>query len=226
MKQKKIAQKLVTAGEHIDVGTTSLSVIWPTRVQLAFMNPSVPQSCNPSASLNISNVAMQQCNNVLGSSTPANLNDASVVIHLRYGTFDALFPGDADTHVDSDIVSQPPVTRDTLELLKVPHHGSKTGMTDGFLSWISPNVKKDCINQLKSDSKKLSIINSKLIINGACPLAVISVGKNSYGHPAYESIGQLTSHGFTVERTDELGDIEVISDGRSWAVRTAKSGEK
>jgi competence protein ComEC len=55
-------------------------------------------------------------------------------------------------------------------------------------------------------------------------MAVISVGKNSYGHPAAEIIVKLEEKGFRVLRTDEAGDIEVISNGRLWNNNTEKSG--
>jgi beta-lactamase superfamily II metal-dependent hydrolase len=54
-----------------------------------------------------------------------------------------------------------------------------------------------------------------------CPLAVISVGKNSYGHPAAETITRLKAKGLDVLRTDQSGDIEVTSDGTGWSVNTS-----
>jgi len=125
--------------------------------------------------------------NVLGTTSDANLNDGSLVFFLRYGSFDALLPGDADQHVENYY------TGDTLadgvvELLKVPHHGSKTGMTQAFVDWVNPVI------------------------------SVISVGKNSYGHPSAEAINMLQSIGSRILRTDKEGDIEVVSDGKSWRV--------
>jgi beta-lactamase superfamily II metal-dependent hydrolase len=49
-------------------------------------------------------------------------------------------------------------------------------------------------------------------------VAVISVGKNTYGHPAKEAIDMLTSEGTKILRTDEKGDIEIVSDGRQYTV--------
>ena len=123
-------------------------------------------------------------------SNPSNVNDASIVFKLSYGTFDALFTGDADSHVDSELTKIPLLDPDGIEVLKVPHHGSKTGMTDGFLQWLGP-IK----------------------------LAIISVGKNMYGHPAKETITQLETIGAQVLRTDENGNIEVVSDGKTWSVK-------
>jgi competence protein ComEC len=163
VKEKHITERLVGAGEKISIGTVRASVIWPAS----------------------SFLAEKKASNVLGVS---NVNDASVVFTVSYGTFDALFPGDADSHVDNALIQTP--LSGSIELLKVPHHGSKTGMTEGFLRWL-----------------------------GSVNLAVISVGKNTYGHPAQETITRLEQDGAQVLRTDDVGDIEVVSDGRAWNVK-------
>ncbi len=121
------------------------------------------------------------------------LNDHSLVFLLRYGSFDAVFTGDADVHVQPKYQGAPFPDR-PVELLKVPHHGSKTGMTREFTQWIHPKV------------------------------AIISVGKNSYGHPTPEAIELLESVGAQIFRTDQRGDIEVVSDGTHWVVSTQKKG--
>jgi competence protein ComEC len=168
IKTHHVPQRLVTRGEHISVGATSLSVIWPSEVQIARMQP---------------------VDNVLGASTDANLNDGSLVFFLRYGSFDALFPGDADSHVEGQYTGDM-LADGQVELLKVPHHGSKTGMTQGFVDWVAPSV------------------------------SVISVGKNSFGHPSAEAIGMLQSLGSAIHRTDQEGDIEVVSDGQGFSIHT------
>ena len=204
MKEKKVAEKLVMAGAKIDVGGAALTVLWPTATQIALMKP-------------VNNVTMQQCNNasqtpcpsVLGVTTSSNLNDGSVVVYLSYGSFDALLLGDADSHVDKGLTSEIPNDPDGLEVLKVPHHGSRTGMTDAFLSVL-----------------KTRALNSRPGLGGysspSKPLAVISVGQNSYGHPSPEIIEKLEKIGFHVLRTDKEGDIEVVSDGKEWTVSSSK----
>jgi len=157
--RRGIKQKFVTAGEAIAVGSTTLSVLWPSGDQIA---------------------------NVLGATT-SNLNDGSVVFLLRYGSFDALFPGDADIRVESGWKNMQ-LADDTLEVLKFPHHGSKTGMTENFLQTLRPK------------------------------LSVISVGRNNYGHPSEAALATLAKLGIQVKRTDKEGDIEMMSDGRSWSV--------
>ena len=166
IKTHQVPERFVTRGERISIGPASLSVIWPSETQIARMQPAT---------------------GVLGVSTDANLNDGSLVFLLRYGSFDALFPGDADAHVEGQY------TGDTLadgqvELLKVPHHGSRSGMTQSFVDWVKPAI------------------------------SVISVGKNSYGHPSAEAIDMLQRVGSAILRTDEEGDIEIVSDGKNWTV--------
>jgi len=167
--EKHITERIVGTGEKITIGTALISIVWP---ESSFL-------------------AEKKASNVLGVS---NVNDASVVLKLSYGMFDAVFPGDADSHVDSELTKYPLLDSDGIEVLKVPHHGSKTGMTDGFLQWLGP-IK----------------------------LAVISVGKNSYGHPAEETITRLEKNGAQVLRTDQEGNIELMSDGKTWSVTTGKN---
>lgn len=119
---------------------------------------------------------------VLGAATgKSEVNDLSLVLKLSYGNFDVLLTGDAGQDIQDGIVDIGPV-----EVLKVPHHGSKTGLLTSFLERISPR------------------------------LAVISVGKNSYGHPAEEVIEKLSNLGIKTLRTDQNGEIEIVSDGEKW----------
>lgn len=64
-----------------------------------------------------------------------------------------------------------------IDILKVAHHGSRFSTSDAFLDMIRP-----------SD-------------------AVISVGKNSYGHPSQEVIDRLMKRDIRIHRTDREGDI-------------------
>ena len=70
-----------------------------------------------------------------------------------------------------------------LSVLQVPHHGSKTGLTSEILDALKPKA------------------------------AVISVGKNSYGHPTPFTLQLLKDKGIKTLRTDQDGDVEIVSDG-------------
>ncbi len=76
-----------------------------------------------------------------------------------------------------------------VEVLKVAHHGSKYSTSTEFLKKTQPD------------------------------LAVISVGKNRFGHPTEEVLARLASTGAKILRTDQNGEIEIISDGQEWRVR-------
>lgn len=117
-----------------------------------------------------------------------DLNQASLVFTLSYGDLDILMTGDADSQVQ-------PYVGDfsTIEVLKVPHHGSKSSLKDDFLREIKPKV------------------------------SVISVGaKNRYGHPRAELLDQLHRVGTEILRTDQNGTVQIVSDGERWYTQAEK----
>jgi competence protein ComEC len=76
-----------------------------------------------------------------------------------------------------------------VEFLKVAHHGSADAGLGTLLGRTQPE------------------------------LAAISVGEgNPYGHPAPETVASLAEHGVPTLRTDELGEIVIEADRRSWTV--------
>lgn len=118
---------------------------------------------------------------VLGATTVVQgVNEASIVLKLSFGSFDALLTGDISTKVESQL------DLEDVEVLKVAHHGSKYSTSKEFLEQTQPE------------------------------LAVISVGKNPFGHPTSEVIERIGELGIKLLRTDEEGEIEVVSDGRGW----------
>ena len=78
-------------------------------------------------------------------------------------------------------------------VLKVSHHGSKYGSGKEFLAAVSPG------------------------------LAVVSVGeKNTYGHPASDTLIRLDVVEAKVLRTDKMGTVSLVSDGKELKVFTQK----
>lgn len=75
-----------------------------------------------------------------------------------------------------------------ISVLQSPHHGSKTGLSQEVLSLIKPQ------------------------------LVVISVGKNSYGHPSPQTLSLFAQLHIPYLRTDTHGDVVITSDGKSWKV--------
>ncbi|MEK7111870.1 MAG: MBL fold metallo-hydrolase [Patescibacteria group bacterium] len=119
------------------------------------------------------------------SYTSTNPNDLSIVSILRFGGFEALLTGDLSPKATQQILEKDLIK--DVDYIKIPHHGSKNGLTLELLEASKPEI------------------------------AVISVGrKNFYGHPHKEVLEMLESYGLRVLRTDELGDVEIVSDGKKW----------
>lgn len=113
---------------------------------------------------------------------PIDLNDISNQGKLKYKNFEAIFTGDIGITYSEEILQN--LQLDSLDYIKIPHHGSKNSMAFDYLRKFMPKV------------------------------AVISVGKNnSFGHPSPEVIKMLRDKGVKILRTDESGDIEIITDG-------------
>jgi competence protein ComEC len=111
-------------------------------------------------------------------------NENSVVLHLRYGCFDALFTGDIGAPAESLLVAEVP----EIDLLKVGHHGSAGGTGAAWLDSLRPKA------------------------------AVVSVGPNSYGHPAPEVLRRLRARDIPLWRTDRGGTVTIRSDGRYFSI--------
>lgn len=90
--------------------------------------------------------------------------------------------------IDFDVEKQVNLSRQKgeIEILKIAHHGSKYSTGEEFLKKIKPQ------------------------------LAVISVGKNSFGHPTKEVIEKLRDLDIKILRTDQEGEIKIVSDGKNW----------
>lgn len=76
-----------------------------------------------------------------------------------------------------------------VEVLKVAHHGSKYSSGEQFLRAVKPK------------------------------LAVIEVGQNRFGHPTEEVLERLSGVGSRIMKTNEDGQVKVISDGENWWVQ-------
>ncbi|KKP31938.1 MAG: hypothetical protein A2360_03390 [Candidatus Staskawiczbacteria bacterium RIFOXYB1_FULL_32_11] len=125
------------------------------------------------------------------------VNDTSVVAKLIYGKNSFLFVGDIGFNIEKQLIMDSRhceefAVNDAIQcvslnsdVLKVAHHGSKYSTSEEFLQAVLPNI------------------------------AVIEVGKNSYGHPTPEAISRLQNIGAQILRTDQLGDIVFISDGQN-----------
>lgn len=116
-------------------------------------------------------------------------NETSVVSVFTQGNFDLLLTGDMTSKNEANLVAANLVP--DVEVLKVPHHGSRESSSDPFLEAASPE------------------------------LGLISLGKdNSYGHPHPEALDRYLAHRIPVLRTDLLGTIHLLTDGFTYKVAT------
>jgi competence protein ComEC len=82
-----------------------------------------------------------------------------------------------------------------VDLLKVGHHGSRG------------SSGSDWLNALRPDA------------------AVLSVGRNNYGHPSPETLVRLRRRAVEVWRTDQDGTVAVTTDGRQMTIRSRDRSE-
>jgi competence protein ComEC len=125
--------------------------------------------------------------NPVGDSTKRqSLNNQSVVLKMIYGKTSILLTGDAET-VSEELLMCRYDGFLKSDILKVAHHGSKSGTSGEFLRVVHPHT------------------------------AVISVGaKNKFRHPSPEVLNRLDSMRCGRFRTDESGAIIFESDGEQW----------
>jgi competence protein ComEC len=118
-------------------------------------------------------------------------NEDSVVLEVGLGDVRFLLTGDVTGDAEDGLAARP------AEVLKVPHHGSRTSTRRRLLSAVRPR------------------------------LAVVSTGAhNPFGHPHPETLARLAAAGALVLRTDRDGTVHVATDGhRVWA-RGAADGEE
>jgi competence protein ComEC len=119
----------------------------------------------------------------------AGANNDSLVLRLEYGSTSVLLPGDIEKKVELEMIARgDPLD---VDLLKVPHHGSRTSSSSEFLQAVTPQA------------------------------AVMSFGENNpFNHPHPELLQRLRQTGARVLRTDRDGAVRATSDGRAWRVRS------
>ena len=116
-------------------------------------------------------------------------NDYSIIIKLTVGNKTFLFTGDAPT---SAILDSNP---GHIDVLKVSHHGSRTGTTEVLIHKLSPTY------------------------------AVLSYAvDNSYGHPMQSVLNALHKHSVEVWGTGANGTITITCDGTNIDISGEKPG--
>lgn len=119
-------------------------------------------------------------------------NNDSMVMRLGYGQRHILLPGDVEASMERRLVRAGlPIASDVL---KIPHHGSKTSTTAGFLNQIGPRF------------------------------GILSVGPyRRYDQPDGGVLDRLQRAGVRIYRTDQDGSITVSTDGTRIELETFRA---
>ena len=119
----------------------------------------------------------------------SDTNDYSIIIKLTVGNKTFLFTGDAPTNA---ILNSNP---GHIDVLKLSHHGSRTGTTEVLIHKLSPTY------------------------------AVLSYAvDNSYGHPMQSVLNALRKHSVEVWGTGANGTITITCDGTNIDISGEKPG--
>ncbi len=121
-----------------------------------------------------------------GFYTPGNeygdANESSLVMKVSGRTMSVLLPGDIGEEAERDVSHAGEFLRS--DIIKIPHHGSRTSANDRFLELVSPSI------------------------------AVISVGRdNAFGHPSPEVVEKLAGKKVLRTDTDGAVGIRETGNG-------------
>ncbi|MCU0242508.1 MAG: DNA internalization-related competence protein ComEC/Rec2 [Vicinamibacteria bacterium] len=123
-----------------------------------------------------------------GTEASFDLNRLSMVLSVRYREVSLLLTADIDTTAEGRLSLAP------HDVVKVPHHGSRTSSSMAFVSALRPRI------------------------------ALVSVGaQNRSGHPRPEVLARYLSVGASIYRTDRDGAVTIATDGRRLWIETTHS---
>lgn len=129
------------------------------------------------------------------SNVAPSTNDDSVVLRLRLGERTFLLTGDIERRAEEALVAAAADEMLASDVVKVPHHGSKSSSTENFVRAARPSF------------------------------AIIPVGLTSpFGHPRPEVLERWRASGAQILTTGESGTITVSTDGHDLKVETFKDG--
>ncbi len=119
----------------------------------------------------------------------ASNNDNSVVLRLVYGERSILLTGDIEQRAERELTDG--TTELRADIIKVPHHGSRTSSTQAFVEGVMAEH------------------------------AVIPVGRTSrFGHPHPEIVERWLNAGASIMTTGSKGTVTISTDGRDIMTQT------
>jgi competence protein ComEC len=132
----------------------------------------------------------------IGPPPGTSVNDASLVLRLTFGTRAVLFPGDLEGDGEGELVGRAAAGMAIgADVLKVPHHGSRTSSSEELLDSVRPGW------------------------------AIISLGRHNRFHfPRPEVLARYRERRVRVLRTDEVGAVTVTIDRAGTMVASCARG--
>ena len=123
-------------------------------------------------------------------------NDNSLVLRVEFAGRRVLFTGDIEAHAEAALLASGSDLR--ADVLKVPHHGSRTSSSEALLAAVQPS------------------------------LAIISAGAvNPFGHPHPDVVERLKAHAKEVIDLGQRGGTQLTIDARGQiAVATTQSSSQ
>lgn len=189
------AQGLADVVSNFDVGEIYIGA-WPhgeselDELFAAAAKRSVPiKQVGRGDRLEIARVLIETLWPIKGRELSGSDNNSSIVMRLIYKDRSFLFTGDIEQDAENALTSGK--TQLNADIVKVPHHGSRTSSSEAFV-----------------DRTKAK-------------WAVIPVGRRSrFGHPHPEVTERWKRAGIQVLRTGEKGTVRFVTDGREVKVST------
>jgi beta-lactamase superfamily II metal-dependent hydrolase len=167
LQKKHVVPKPINAGDYLDLGEIRLNILNPTPERLV-------EAWNEiEGEEGLFKSTIRALSEAMGEAPETSAeNNSSVVIEMIYkGSPYALMTADAGADVLREVINGK-----QYPFLKVPHHGSKTGLDDHLVSTIKPRI------------------------------ACVPVGPNSYGHPAEEILDLLHECGAAIYCSEKVED--------------------
>ncbi|MCA9369476.1 MBL fold metallo-hydrolase [Candidatus Woesebacteria bacterium] len=152
------------------------------RVQLEVINPFFPFSLVEECKIEITETSLwdkKSCFLSKNIVSKYSKNNLSIALNVHIGDVTMFLSGDLESEAELALIAAKSLHR--VDILKVGHHGAKTGTTKEILEVLQPER------------------------------AIVSVGKNNnYSHPSSQVLQRLEGTGSRVYRTDQLGSIEFL----------------
>lgn len=122
-----------------------------------------------------------------------SFNNMSLITKIEFKNMSTLILGDAENKEINSVMKANVDFDFSSHIMLLPHHGSNTSL------------------------------NEKLMSQANIATAIISCGKdNSYGHPNEEVVDWLDENDIEYYRTDESGDVSLITDGKEYTIITER----